>query len=414
MVYPLGEEDELIGTNGGLTHTFYNGSQGDTYVFEYMDQAGNMGSITATLPVTINRPEPLSLSYTMDIYGRVGEETMTLDSYTYDAEESFDFSTLSSSRRDMISITTNVDTRMVILNAGTTADQITSETQSDNINGVTQSGKTLTITENTEFVIGLIVSDTVENYDPEAPRVMAIPVSINNITTLGGVSIIYADLDRYSRRAYLETNGQDLTVTNSSGVGLETEAEHQQYQGYYYHDFYENGSFVFYYRAVGNTGSVTAIVNDIIEENISPTGAIRWWPYKVLDEAGTDQSTLSDSPVNYDVTAQVRFNMNVTEAALYYEDGNGYGAPVEADKASLNVTLDLVDITYSENIGNTVLLVTGENGTTYELHINEVGIIDKTPPEVTNNYVPGEPRQSVDITFTPNEAVLCSQIDYQA
>lgn len=102
--------------------------------------------------------------------------------------------------------------------------------------------------------------------------------------------------------------------------------------------------------------------------------------------------------------------MNVTEAALYYEDGTGFGAPVEAEKAGLNVTLDLVDITYRENIGNTVLVVTGENGTTYELHINEVGIIDKTPAEIAVDYTPGAPRQSAEIIFTPNEEVLCSQI----
>ena len=44
-VRPTDENDELVGTNGPLSHTFASGSAGDSYMFEYTDQAGNTGSI---------------------------------------------------------------------------------------------------------------------------------------------------------------------------------------------------------------------------------------------------------------------------------------------------------------------------------------------------------------------------------
>lgn len=411
-VRPTDENDELTGTNGSLSHTFTSGSKGDTYTFEFTDQAGNHGSIEAVLPVNIELPEPVSLSYDMRIYAETNSQLKEYDQYSYDAESDYVFETLPNAQSYMISINPNVSSRILILPAGTTAESITDSTVNDEINGVTLMGSNINVTDNANFVIGILADEGIENYDQSAPRAIAIPVNITNITSLGEVGVVYANLNKYSVRAYFDPKGQDITVTNATGVGIES--EHKEYMGYYYHDFTQNGSFIFYYRdSVGNTGSVTAIVNDLLEGDIAPADPVsplRWWPYKVNDADGADQSEIYDSPVNYDVTAQVRFNMNVTEATLLYKEGDSYGDPVTTDIAELNVTLDLVDITYKQNTEDTVLYVRGENGSNYWLDINAVNIIDKTPPEITNDYTPGTLRQSVDITFTPNERVICSQI----
>ena len=168
---------------------------------------------------------------------------------------------------------------------------------------------------------------------------------------------------RFKRRVYFDPKGQSLTLTNTDGIALEN--EHQQYNGYWYHDFDKNGEFVFYYKdSVGNTGSITAKVTDIMDMDVKPAekSPIRWWPYKFNPDNPDDQSTLTNEPVNYNVTAQVRFNMNVTEAALYYaENGNANkpdtNNPVLADDAALNITMDLVDITFKKNIGEISLLL---------------------------------------------------------
>ncbi len=231
IVYPLDYDDELTGTNGALTHTFTSGSIGDTYTFEYTDQAGNSGSVTAELPVDIIIPEPVRLSYTMELFGSTNSLTMPMGTYIYNEKEPFDFGKLTDSQRDVISIDTNVDAKMLILPAGTSAEDVTDDTQSAAIEGAALSGNTVTVTENTEFVIALIASDTVENYDENAPRVIIIPVKLSNIRTLGEVGLVYANLNRYTRRVYFDPKGQEITITNSSGIGIEE--EHSQYKGYH-------------------------------------------------------------------------------------------------------------------------------------------------------------------------------------
>ena len=80
-----------------------------------------------------------------------------------------------------------------------------------------------------------------------------------------------------------------------------------------------------------------------------------------------------------------------------------------ADDAALNITMDLVDITFKKNIGETVLVIAGENNTDYTQPIPSVGIIDKDAPRVSHNYEGGAAAQSVTVTFTPDEDVLCAQ-----
>lgn len=419
VCYPTSDGENLIGTNGGLRYTFASGNIGDTYTFEVSDAAGNTAEITATLPVTIKQTvKPRLESYDMKISYMSSSRLSEFDSYSgvYEESEAYDFTDFNnvSAVKDILSFDTNIDAKVLLLPKGAKADSVTNETQSSEINGVTISGKSIAITENAEFTVALL--ENTEFADGGAQRVILIPVSITNIQKIDNIELIYATLSRFKRRVYFDPKGQALTLTNTEGIAQEN--EHEQYKGYWYHDFDKNDQFVFYYKdSVGNTGSITANVTDIIDMDVKPTdnSPIRWWPYKYNKDNIDDQSVLTDEPVNYNVTAQVRFNMNVTEAALYYAAKNDPNSPdinnpVLADDVTLNVTMDLVDITFNKNIGNTVLVIEGENNTDYTQPILAVGIIDKDAPIISHNYdSSAAAAQSVTVTFTSDEDVLCAQ-----
>lgn len=398
--------ETLIGTNGALSYSFAEGSSaGASYTFEYRDPAGNTGSITAILPVNIKSNIPEPLGFEMEIFLTQRGVLMPSGGYKYSGgDDTYSFDNMPASMENRLNIQANrSDAEVLILPAGTQADSIDETTQSVAINGVALSGKSVIITENIPFTLAV----------RSGSEAVALPVSVTNISRLDEVGLIYVTLDRYSRRVYFDPNGQTLTLTNQTGI--EQETEYPQYIGYYYHDFTANGSFTFYYEdAAGNTGAITASVWDLVAGNVEPEDPalpIRWWPYKILDAEGANQSQLTDSAVNYDVTAQIKYNMNIAEATLFYNAGaNTPGNQVPPDVASLNVSLDTVNITYHQNADDIVLLVTGENGTRHTLAIGAVSIIDKTAPEVTHNYAAGAMRQSAEITFTPGEEVLCDTI----
>ncbi len=398
--------DTLVGTNGALSYTFAEGSAaGTTYTFEYQDQAGNTGSIVAELPVNIKSNIPEPLSFTMEIFLTQRGVLMPAGSYSCVSgeEEAYSFDGMPASMENRLNIQANrSDAEVLILPEGTSADSIDENTQSADIDGITLSGKSVTISQNVSFTLAV----------RSGSEAVALPVNVTNISRLEEVGLIYATLDRYTRRVYFDPKGQTLTLTNQSGIAQES--EHTQYQGYYYHDFTSNGSFTFYYEdAAGNTGHIEASVWDLVAGNIEPANLaqpIRWWPYKMLDASGTDQSQLTDSAVNYDVTAQIKYNMNISEAALYTNNGSGgAGEPISVDVAELNISLDTVNVTYHQN-ADIVLEVIGENGSTYMLPLGNVSVIDKTVPEVKHDYAAGDKRQSAEITFIPTEEVLCDAV----
>ena len=400
MAVSTDDSETLIGTNGALSYIFAEGSSaGASYTFEYRDPAGNTGSITAELPVNIKSNIPEPLSFTMEVFLTQRGVLTQSGSYKYSEGDNTYALDMSASMENRLNIQANrSDAEVLILPEGTTADSIDETTQSADIDGITLSGKSVIITENVSFTLAV----------RSGSEALALPVSVTNISQLGEVDLIYATLDRYSRRVYFDPKGQNLTLTNQTGIAQET--EHTQYRDYYYHDFKANGSFTFYYEdAAGNTGWITASVWDLVAGNVEPEDPalpIRWWPYKIQDGIA-NQNQLTDGPVNYDVTAQIKYNMNIAEATLFYNDGSGgTGDPVPVDVASLNVSLDTVNITYHQN-ADTILLVTGENNTRHTQKMGAVSIIDKTAPEVAHDYAAGAKRQSAEITFTSTEEVLC-------
>lgn len=415
ICYSTDETEELTGLNGVLSYTFESGNKGDIYTFEFTDEAGNTGTIDAVLPVTINRPVPPRLNgFDMLVSGVINSKTQVLDEYSYfaDEEESgeiCDFSTLLPAQSDVLTFSTGVDSKVLVLPAGTTKESVTNDTVSAEIPGVSLSGKKLTITENAEFTVALLEAESVASAAGDTEqKVIIIPVKIENIQKIENVELVYAVLSRFKRRVYFEPNGQNLTLTNTEGIALEI--EHDQYWNYWYHDFSENGQFIFYFKDdVGNSGSITATVNDIIDMNVGTAEGIRWWPCD-----GDNQSTLTKNKVNYDVTAQMKFNMNIAEASLYYADASGapdMDKPVPEDVAALNVTLNQADVTFKTNAAKTVLVVTGENGTEMHQQIQEINVIDKQAPVISHNYTANNnsPRKSVTVAFTADEEVLYTE-----
>jgi len=415
ICYSTDEKEELTGLNGVLRYTFESGNAGDSYTFEFTDEAGNTGTIDAVLPVTINRPVPPRLNgFDMLVSGVINSKTQVFDEYSYfadeeETEEICDFPTLLPAQSDVLTFSTGVDAKVLVLPAGTTKESVTNDTVSAEIPGVSLSGKKLTITENAEFTVALLEAESVASAAGDTEqKVIIIPVKIENIQKIENVELVYAVLSRFKRRVYFEPNGQNLTLTNTEGIELET--EHDQYWNYWYHDFSENGQFIFYFKDdVGNSGSITATVNDIIDMNVGTAEGIRWWPYD-----GDNQSTLTKNKVNYDVTAQMKFNMNIAEASLYYADASGapdMDKPVPEDVAALNVTLNQADVTFKSNAAKTVLVVTGENGTEMYQQIQEINVIDKQAPVISHNYTANNnsPRKSVTVAFTANEEVLYTE-----
>lgn len=401
-VYAVSTDDteDLIGVDGALSHTFTSGAAGQTHTFKFRDSAGNEGTITATLPVDIINAAAEPLAFDIEAYITASGVMRIYDEYNYvDGAEAFAFGKRDYSSENRMNIRANKDDAdILILEYGTSADDVTADTESAAIDGVTLSGGSITITKNAQFTVAVRAGD----------NVLVMPMNVENIVTTGEVGLIYAVLDRFTRRVYFDPKGQNLTVTNEEGV--ETENEYELYNGYYYHDFTENGDFIFYYQDMaGETGYIMASVRDLVSGSIEPANLaapVRWWPYN-----GTDESELITNNVNYDVTAQVKYNMNVTGAKLCYDDGNGKpGALVTADVAELNLGIDTVDIVYNQNASDVLLVVTGENETEHTLCIDDVTVIDKTAPVVNHNYNSENPCTEAVITFTPDEDVLCSSI----
>lgn len=444
----LGSNEVLIGTEGELRYTFPNKSEkGATHIFKYMDAAGNTGTFTATLPVSIQLPIPqrldgykmkvshtaltqayddISFQFVAGAKTGTGGDEKELTPPDFEAIFTDDANAVIQAKEIYINLSTEVDATIYVLNTGATEEDARAATTSAVIQGVTVAGKNVKVEKNAEFVIAVVEDPKYateangsgsEDADKSPQKVYLIPVKITNIPQLKDVQIAWEKKTNFEYWAYLdpmenkdEKGNYTLTVTNvkseKDGVLYNEETKR------WYHIFRAPGEFEFTYRdPVGHTGSITATCDQIPANAVLTEVTTRWWPYEEKD-----QTKLTKQKVNFDVTYQETFNMLIAEAGISNDgkekmDTNEFSAL--NDTLEINVSLDSVTVTFKQNTTqNLWLWVTGETGSEAFIDLGQITIIDKTAPEVTTNKdeTEGTPVRSTVLTFTPNENVTCSEV----
>lgn len=121
--------------------------------------------------------------------------------------------------------------------------------------------------------------------------------------------------------------------------------------------------------------------------------------------------TLTENMVNFDVTAQVTFNMLISEAGLS-TDGTGTGkmTSIDPEKYTVVVSLNTVTVTFHQNSGPIWLWVVGETGEEAYVELGKVGIIDKVKPTVAIPEDYDTAGMTAKVTFTPDERVICKEL----
>ena len=435
-------DEFIITTNGPEVYTFPSGSTaGTTYTFAYQDEAGNTGSITATLPVDLREPErpedyvdttapklEASLySYVKGSYDLVdqarnpevvdGESRLTAQ---MNATPGF----RTQKYRIVLHVEDESEVKILITESGAQAPVDFASVQSGcAVDGVTMTvagrAASLEITENAMFDIHLIDSNNnvstfaavkLNGIDRTAP--VLTPVYEPGVNEEGIATVI----------ATFEPGEQDKfeeIIPLTPGVVSKMVQVDGTYVLRYYHIFQENGTYSFTYQdALGNTGvasaevrglsSEAAVVNSISWFGTAPAGHVSLSP---------DRST----PVNRDVTAQLSMSKAIRDVELFVYAPNAegqMGAPVPGSApVSVSFTAATINVTYTDNVDYRIVVrftasETGRKGT-YILPV--VNCIDKTVPEVTlKGTALSNDKRTMTFTFETSKPTVLAQNSTEA
>jgi|GEM_PF-1237760 len=270
-VFPQdGQSDVTVTSAGGAEHTFTDNGE---FTFTFVDQAGNVGSMTAVVDYIAKDTFEPSISYSTTAW--------TNESVT--AIIDFD----------------DQDTGQLVQINGSSEWVSTYETAfvengTREISYVDQSGRTGTVTLHVDWIDKLAPTGTI-SYDPAPPSPTAGVVTATVVAT--------------------DNSGIPPVYTDKFGNPLPDGHRHT---------FTENGQHVFYFQdAAGNIGSATAVVNHIstgeldlrVEySTLEPTnGAVRAtlkanMPIEVMNDAG-DYTT----ETYYDFTDNGNYTFNVRD-----------------------------------------------------------------------------------------------------
>ena len=393
--------EDIDGINGPLTYTFPKGSKkGSEHTFEYSDEAGNTGSITAVLPYDIaedtkEKPEidTEPPEFSISAYGMRNDKFIYLAAYgmSDSAEElSEALNQYTAQKYSMIfHIEDDSQAKLLVKKTGTTAPQ-SFEEESDAIDGVQVENEVITVFNNAEFDVYLIdeagnVSSflpvKIKSIDNQAPKV---EIDYQKIENDSGISMV--------RAVFIQEGNEAITSWNSEvHTYLEeiTDAENPDakavYVTRYYYDFVENGEFTFHYKDIyGNSASVSAEVKGMDTDN--PVWLSTLWYGTSGADINTEPS--KSAVVNRDITAVLNISKAVNKVNLYRYDESKLDGKGELLTDSLVVagfTGRNVSVTWSENTDYEIVaeIYASNNGKTVIQRLPAVSCIDKTAPAVT-------------------------------
>lgn len=337
--------------DGSLTHTF---TENGAFTFEFTDAAGNAGTATATVAnidktspvgsVAYSTTDPTNQEVTVFLTFSKANVTVTNNdgsaSYTFSENGTFTFEFVDAAgNTGSTDIAVNNIDKMVpvasVSYSATTAtngDVTATISPSESVAILNNNGSaSYTFVQNGEFVFqfvdaaGNIGSATavVANIDKDAPT-----ATISYSTTAATNTDVVATM----------TPNEVVTVTNNDGLSSRA--------------FTQNGNYTFTFAdAAGNTGSVTALVNNIDKTAPIVSGVANGQTYtaSVAPTFTEGTATLNGQPYlsGTTIAANGSYTLTVTDAA-----GNA---------ASVQFSLNLTPVVHSIVFASFTLQKQGEN-----------------------------------------------------
>lgn len=411
--------EDIDGVNGKLSYTFpYGSKKGDSYTFQYRDEAGNTGEITAVLPYNIEKkaeekPEidETAPEYEMVLLGmRNASYQYLADFYTGDKGDNVSAVTAQYPAQQYevkVRITDDSDTKMIIRKPES-AEVTAFEDASDEIDGIIVSGTTLTIKGNAAFTIYLIDSYNnvtkidgfaINSIDRTAPKVNPVYEPITTSQGYEGVRVWF-DAENDEEIIALDAGIPAVQKTLENGTTILS----------YYKDYEKNMTDTFHYKDIyGNIASVNVEVQALDTEYPVVTSTL-WFGIGNADTPEQAAGTFSN-----DVTAQVKCNKVVSQVKFYEYDEQAAGKkgaeisenlPVSAGFNGMNVT-----ISYSANVDRKLIaeITASGNGRKVLAELPAVTCIDKTAPVVTMTSQLSGTKTEMTYTFTTDEPVIFSE-----
>lgn len=430
-------DEPVFTTNGPDKYTFPSGSvAGTTYTFEYQDEAGNTGSITAVLPIDLGYPEipedyvdTAAPELEAGLYGYANGRYDLLNRMrnpeTVDGESELTAPVNAipgfkiQKARVTLNVTDESEVKILVTEAGAAAPTDFAAVQSgSSVPGITMTAAAtsaaLEITENTVFDIHVIDSNnnvssfpavTISCIDLTAP--VLTPVYEPGVDA-DGISTVIATFEPSEEDKFEEITPLSADVSSKLVLVDGT------YVLRYYHIFQENGTYSFTYTdSIGNTGTALAQVKGLSTE-APVVKSISW--FGTAPAGHVSLSPDRSTPVNRDITAQLSMSKAIRDVELFVYDPAAegqMGAPVPASSpVSVSFTADTIDITYTDNVDDRIVVrftasETGRKGT-YILPV--VNCIDKTAPVVTlKSTALSSNKRALTFTFETSKPTVLNQ-----
>lgn len=440
--------EDLEGIDGRTSFTFPRGSmKGDTHTFNYMDLAGNEGTITATLPCDISKAEPeegfvdtTAPTFEIGAYGfRNNKYTLITDLPAVPgmSEATEEGAKLRAAYVEMLvgeeglssypaggyklllDIRDETATKLVALEPGSAAptsyDAVSTGSDVENVSVIND---TVTISVNAEFDLHII-----DQY--------------NNVTSIPGIKVTTIDktVPLYTVDYQVEEIDNKKTVyaifvpenpaealeviypldNTMESIKMESGIMDENGKPYlvdrYFYAFTENGTRPFnYIDEYGNNGMAEASVHGFSTGAATVTSVV--WSDTKADK-NTEPPT---KKVNKDITVNLNVSKAISDAALYYYDAaaeNSKGTPITDAPLTMSFTSKNIAITYTANMDKVVVeLTTAENGNKTYYALPVVNCIDKIAPVVSvgdGNAVLSDDKRSMTITFIADESVVLTE-----
>lgn len=417
-------DDELT---GDTRYMFPCGSAaGMSHTFTFTDSFGNERTLPAALPWAVAAAEQSGVSpadtdaptYRARLYQQYGglwQQTATFDSQLLGATLE-DGSASPQSPKNLSAAMTNAlatgwqaafsaeDASQVKMVVKLTSAPVTYSSANDTglPAGLTVGAASLTWTgETASPTVYVSLVDSFGN------ATEPLPVQFPGVYVPGKptATVKYAYTDHNTVRAYLVPgeNAEGFTVQDPDHK-LTLDSGGGTYNGLYYYEFAENGSYTFSFtNAGGKSGSVTATVDTIDNREMKVT-SVGW-----LAGGNWYDGSVEDGEVTWD-QAEVFTNANVV-AEVYTT------LPIQTvefpDSVAVSYAANKATVVFHDNTdAATGLRLFGRNGKVAALSFPAITCIDRTAPVVSSSAgtiengvltVSGDGKRTVTVTFTTNE-----------
>jgi len=435
--------DRKVSPTNGTTaiHTFYPDNGITEYTFEFMDEAGNTGSITAILPITMEEPEEPVVDkakpkYDIRIYAKKdGKEEFRAEYRSVNSEmeqedgmEPEDKMELEDAIREAgyvqgyvfdIIVTEDSPYKILLLKDDTDVNSVSYNSESTaDIEGVSLSRNRITVTKPATFKVVIV-----DKFNNMSFFRMDLGKYFDTTAPTAKITEYYSDFYKVKLYAELEDladNGdkthETYKVTLLSPTGLSFE------DGKYYFEFTENRSLTLYFvDSAGNIGSETIEVNSLDLKKPEVVD-ITWSPCLINPDDGSQNPALPPNRLtNKDVTAIVKYDKPVVvTASVSFDGGENWQEVIDDtydDYFELKATSDIAKVTFHSGGFGVKLTATALNNRTYEMVLHLENVIVKTEPKIKkevsyiyrSGYESGTP-VSVTITLTPESIdVYCAE-----